>query len=108
MRSTRSLQRTVNSPYCGHCRDLELVSSLARGRKSGNFFQSNICNLFLIGTCLTLPNLGFLWVFFKYPKISKNGNPLFFLWDLAAVRYRGVSARRVLNYRDLKDTKKGL
>ena len=21
---------------------------------------------------------GFLWVFFKYPKISKNGNPLFF------------------------------
>ena len=20
----------------------------------------------------------FLWVFFKYPKISKNGNPLFF------------------------------
>ena len=28
--------------------------------------------------CLTLPNLGFLWVFFKYPKISKNGNPLFF------------------------------
>ena len=32
----------------------------------------------LVGTCLTLPNLGFLWVFFKYPKISKNGNPLFF------------------------------
>ena len=31
-----------------------------------------------IGTCLTLPNLGFLWVFFKYPKISKNGNPLLF------------------------------
>ena len=23
-------------------------------------------------------SLGFLWVFFKYPKISKNGNPLFF------------------------------
>ena len=32
----------------------------------------------LVGTCLTLPNLGFLWVFFKYPKIFKNGNPLFF------------------------------
>ena len=32
----------------------------------------------LIGTRLTLPNLGFLWVFFKYPKISKNGNLLFF------------------------------
>ena len=29
-------------------------------------------------TCLTLPKLGFLWVFFKYPKISKNGNLLFF------------------------------
>ena len=27
---------------------------------------------------LTLPNLGFLWVFFKYPNISKNGNLLFF------------------------------
>ena len=25
-----------------------------------------------------LPNLGFLWVFFKYPKISTNGNLLFF------------------------------
>ena len=32
----------------------------------------------VIETSLTLPNLGFLWVFFKYPKISKNGNPLFF------------------------------
>ena len=31
-----------------------------------------------IGTRLTLQNLGFLWVFFKNPKISKNGNPLFF------------------------------
>ena len=31
-----------------------------------------------VGTCLTLPNLRFLWVFFKYPKISKNGNLLFF------------------------------
>ena len=31
----------------------------------------------LVGTCLTLPNLGFLWVLFKYPKISKNGNPSF-------------------------------
>ena len=32
----------------------------------------------LVGTCVTLPNLGFLWVFFKYPKISKNGNLLNF------------------------------
>ena len=32
----------------------------------------------LVGTCLTLPNLGLLRVFFKYPKISNNGNLLFF------------------------------
>ena len=38
----------------------------------------NLVGNFLIGICLTLPNLGFLWVFFKYPKISKNGNTLFF------------------------------
>ena len=38
----------------------------------------NLVGNSLVGTSLTLPNLGFLWVFFKYPKISKNGNPLFF------------------------------
>ena len=27
---------------------------------------------------VSLPNFGFLWVFFKYPKISKNRNLLFF------------------------------
>ena len=41
----------------------------------------------LIGTCLTLPNLGFLWEFFKYPKISKNGNPLFFPVMVILVRH---------------------
>ena len=40
---------------------------LGRGEGSSKYY-----------TCLTLPNLGFLWVFFKYPKISKKGNPLFF------------------------------
>ena len=40
---------TVNSIYCGHCRDLELVSSLARVRNSEGLFQSNVCNLFLPG-----------------------------------------------------------
>ena len=40
--------------------------------------SGNLVGNSLVGTCLTLPNLGFLWVFFKYPKISKNGNPLFF------------------------------
>ena len=38
----------------------------------------NLVGNSLVGTCLTLPKLGFLWVFFKYPKVSKNGNLLFF------------------------------
>ena len=40
----------------------------------------------LVGTCLILPNLEFLWVCFKYPKISKNGNPLFFPVTLIVAR----------------------
>ena len=36
---------TVTSLYGGHCRDLELVSSLARVRNSGSLFQSNVCIL---------------------------------------------------------------
>ena len=45
----------------------------------------------MVGTCLTLPNLGFLWVFFKYPKISKNGNPLFFpVYIVGKKRARGA------------------
>ena len=47
--------------------------SMLRYVSSGNLVGNS-----LVGTCLTLPNLGFLWVFFKHPKISKNGNPLFF------------------------------
>ena len=51
------------------------IPDLAKWDKSqpGNSQPSS-----LIRTCLTLPNLGFLWVFFKYPKISRNGNLLFF------------------------------
>ena len=46
----------------------------------------------LVPTCLTLPNLGFLWVFFKYPKISKNGNPLFFpVWYFYLNTHRNFS-----------------
>ena len=44
-------------------------------------------------TCLTLPNLGFLWVFFKYPKISKNENPLVFpvtKWNLDLTKSQGT------------------
>ena len=40
---------TVNFLYSGHCRDLEVVSSLARVRNSGSSFQSNVCNLLLPG-----------------------------------------------------------
>ena len=38
---------TVNSLCSGHCRDLKLVSSVARVRNSGSLFQSNVCNSFL-------------------------------------------------------------
>ena len=43
------MRTTVNSLYSGHCRDLQLVSSLARVRSSGSLFQSNVCNLFFAG-----------------------------------------------------------
>ena len=36
---------TVTSLYSGHCKELELVSSLARVRNSGSLFQSNVCIL---------------------------------------------------------------
>ena len=42
----------VNSLYSGHCRDLKLVSFVARVRNSGSLFQSNVCNLFLPGIYL--------------------------------------------------------
>ena len=58
------LKNTHKSPKFGKVRDKS---------QPGNSQPSS-----LIGTCLTLPNFGFLWVFFKYPKISKNGNQLFF------------------------------
>ena len=45
----------------------------------------NLVGNSLVGTCLILPNLGFLWVFFKYPKISNNGNLLFF--PVNAIKY---------------------
>ena len=48
----RQIPSTVNSLYSGHCRDLKLVSSVARVRNSGSLFQSNVCNLFLPGIYL--------------------------------------------------------
>ena len=45
-------RNTVNSLYSGHCRDLKLVSFVARVRNSGSLFQSNVCNLFLPGIYL--------------------------------------------------------
>ena len=54
----------------GYLKNTHKIPNLAKWDKSqpGNSQPSS-----LVGTCLTLPNLGFLWVFFKYPKISKNG-----------------------------------
>ena len=40
---------TVNSHYSGHCRDITLVSTLARVRDSQSLILSNLCNLFLLG-----------------------------------------------------------
>ena len=55
------------------------MPNLAKWDKSqpGNFQPSS-----LVGTCLTLPNLGFLWVFFKINtlKYPKMGICYFFLW----------------------------
>ena len=51
----------VTSLYSGHCRDLNLVSLLARVRNSGSLFQSNVYILQFI-----------------------------FAWDLAVVRITGV------------------
>ena len=47
IKSFNDFENRVNSLYSGHCRELEVVSSLARVRNSGSLFQSNICNLFL-------------------------------------------------------------
>ena len=49
---------TVNSLYCGHPRDRELVSLTVTVRNSGNLFQSNICNLLLPGIKLQPVLLG--------------------------------------------------
>ena len=40
---------TVNSLYCGHPWDRELVPLIVRVRNYKNLFQSNVCNLFLPG-----------------------------------------------------------
>ena len=59
----------------GYLKNTHKIPNLGEWDKSqfGNLVGNS-----LIGICLTLPNLGFLWVFFKYPKMSKIGNPLFF------------------------------
>ena len=62
-----------------------LRSKIYRG-KTNDFlviFRSCPMGPWLIGLAspvlmVCVPNLGFLWVFFKYPKISKIENPLFF------------------------------
>ena len=61
------LKNTHKNPKFGRVRQVQ----------SGNLVGNS-----LVGTCLTLPNLGFLWVFFKYPKISKMGIRYFFLCNM--------------------------
>ena len=53
--------------------------------------SGNLVGNSLVGTCHTLPNLGFLWVFFKYPKISKNGNLSFFPVIQVSIPFRSVN-----------------
>ena len=63
---------------------LDILGYLKKTHKNPKFGRvkqvqlGNLVGNSLVGTCLTLPNLGFLWLFFKYPKISNNGNVLFF------------------------------
>ena len=40
---------TVDSLYCGHPRDNELVSLIARVRDRGNLFHSIVCNSYFPG-----------------------------------------------------------
>ena len=68
---------TVNSLYCRHWRDLELVSSLARVRNSRNFF----CQRSVIYFCLGFSCCPYYW----------------------CVRYSGVSARQELTISGLRD-----
>ena len=61
------------------------------------------------GTCLSLPNLGCLWVFFKYPKISKNESLFIFSCDINIGKKRkkkGKSAKRKEKRRRLAEARK--
>ena len=82
---------------------LDILGYLKNTHKNPNLEEwdksqsGNLVGNSLVGTCLTLPNLEFLWVFFKYPKKSKNGNPLFFpvcfgSWNLATLCRGSVSS----------------
>ena len=55
---------------------LDILGSLKNTHKNPQIWKSETSPN--KETWLGLPNLGFLWVFFKYPKIFKNGNLLFF------------------------------
>ena len=75
VRTTGKNNRFPLLDILGYLKNTHKNPNLAKWDKSqlGNSQPSS-----LIGTYLTLPNLGFWWVFFKYPKISKNGNLFFF------------------------------
>ena len=75
VRTTGKNNRFPLLDILGYLKNTHKNPNLAKWEKSqlGNSQPSS-----LIGTYLTLPNLGFWWVFFKYPKISKNGNLFLF------------------------------
>ena len=77
LRTYPIILRTMSQQFCRWF----LLVSLSNLEEWDKSQSGNLVGNFLVGTCLTLPNLGFLWVFFKYPKISKSGNPLFFSCD---------------------------
>ena len=87
----------------GYLKNTHKIPNLAKWDKSQ---PSNSQPSSLVGTCLTLPNSGFSWVFFKYPKISKNGKYylLFFLWQHWNFIIPGLPFRTFCNMWNLQDS----
>ena len=73
---TRKNNRFPKLDILGYLKNTTKITNLEEWHKSQ---PGNLVGNSLVGTCLTLPNFGFLWVFFKDPKISIIGNLLIFL-----------------------------
>ena len=74
---SRNLPLTTHKTVFSHLQEYPQKSQIWKSETIKSQ-PGNLVGNSLVGTCLTLPNLGFLWVFFKYPKISNIGNLLFF------------------------------